>query len=271
MTSIFRQSFCAAAHFLVQSGAWFSWSGTCAGQKQPRWQSNRSRSTGWHSPAVPPVRSTSQPGAKTVEHPSGMCGPAGCCGSLRERDHVRLSFRRARGSSAFASVGGALGESSAVRAAGLCVNWAEVLHRCLRRTGAETPGWPARSRRRLAGRCRSSRESSRSSAGSAARSCRSACAPRGSSRRRRAAAPSTSAQSVLLATWCDSRNARCASRSMPSRTVPSLWSSDPAKRWHSARRRPSRRRAGRSPRRTATPCSRPCGSRSSVSRTLLNP
>ena len=34
--SILRQSFCAAAHVLVQSGAWLSWSGTCAGQKHPR-------------------------------------------------------------------------------------------------------------------------------------------------------------------------------------------------------------------------------------------
>ena len=41
------------------------------------WQSNRSRSTGWHSPAVPPVRSASQPGENTSEQPSGMCG---CCG-----------------------------------------------------------------------------------------------------------------------------------------------------------------------------------------------
>ena len=30
--SILRQSFCAAAHLPVQSGAWLSWSGTCAGQ-----------------------------------------------------------------------------------------------------------------------------------------------------------------------------------------------------------------------------------------------
>ena len=33
------------------------------------WQSNRSRSTGWHSPAVPPLRSASHPGEKTSEQP----------------------------------------------------------------------------------------------------------------------------------------------------------------------------------------------------------
>src|SRR5437868_2021238 len=41
------------------------------------WQSNRSRSTGWHSPAVPPLRSASHPGEKTSEHPSGKCGICG--------------------------------------------------------------------------------------------------------------------------------------------------------------------------------------------------
>src|SRR6188472_3484971 len=44
------------------------------------WQSNRSRSTGWHRPAVPPVRSASHPGEKTIEQPGGMCGASGCCG-----------------------------------------------------------------------------------------------------------------------------------------------------------------------------------------------
>src|SRR5712691_7160873 len=47
------------------------------------WQSNRSRSTGWHNPAVPPARSASQPGENTSEQPIGKCGPAppaGCCG-----------------------------------------------------------------------------------------------------------------------------------------------------------------------------------------------
>src|SRR4051812_41238513 len=38
------------------------------------WQSNRSRSTGWQSPALPPVRSASQPGENTSEQPSGKCG-----------------------------------------------------------------------------------------------------------------------------------------------------------------------------------------------------
>src|SRR5215831_18776888 len=41
------------------------------------WQSNRSRSTGWHRPAVPPVRSASHPGEKISEQPSGKCGFAG--------------------------------------------------------------------------------------------------------------------------------------------------------------------------------------------------
>src|SRR5206468_9973176 len=44
--SILRQSFAADAHLSVQSGALFKWSGTCAGQPHPRWQSNKSRSTG---------------------------------------------------------------------------------------------------------------------------------------------------------------------------------------------------------------------------------
>src|SRR5579871_1859897 len=41
------------------------------------WQSNRSRSTGWHSPAVPPLRSASHPGENTSEQPSGKCGFCG--------------------------------------------------------------------------------------------------------------------------------------------------------------------------------------------------
>ena len=32
ITSILRQSFWAAAHFFVQSGAWFSYGGECIGQ-----------------------------------------------------------------------------------------------------------------------------------------------------------------------------------------------------------------------------------------------
>src|SRR5204863_8240044 len=41
------------------------------------WQSKRSRSTGWHSPAVPPVRSASHPGENTSEQPSGKCAACG--------------------------------------------------------------------------------------------------------------------------------------------------------------------------------------------------
>src|SRR5256885_7355699 len=41
------------------------------------WQSTRSRSTGCHSPAVPPLLSASHPGEKTSEHPSGKCGICG--------------------------------------------------------------------------------------------------------------------------------------------------------------------------------------------------
>ncbi len=33
-----------------------------------------SRSTGWQSPAVPPVWSASHPGENTSEQPSGKCG-----------------------------------------------------------------------------------------------------------------------------------------------------------------------------------------------------
>src|SRR3954447_20024913 len=41
------------------------------------WQSNRSRSTGWQSPAVPPLLSASHPGENTSEQPSGKCGICG--------------------------------------------------------------------------------------------------------------------------------------------------------------------------------------------------
>src|SRR5262245_28440299 len=41
------------------------------------WQSNRSRSTGWQRPAVPPVRSASHPGENTSEQPIGKCGSSG--------------------------------------------------------------------------------------------------------------------------------------------------------------------------------------------------
>ena len=50
-----------------------------------------SRSTGWHSPAVPPVESASQPGENASEQPSGMCG---CDGRLLQRDDVLISFGR---------------------------------------------------------------------------------------------------------------------------------------------------------------------------------
>ena len=79
------------AHVLVQSGAWFNWSGTCAGQKQPMWQSNRSRSTGWQSPAVPPLTSASHPGANTNEHPRGIWTPGACCGNCSATTSLSLS------------------------------------------------------------------------------------------------------------------------------------------------------------------------------------
>ena len=69
------------------------------------WQSNRSRSTGWHSPAVPPVRSASQPGENTSEQPIGKCG-AGCgcvracrCSATTSPSELRsrcLAFRSTR-------------------------------------------------------------------------------------------------------------------------------------------------------------------------------
>src|SRR5580765_4085942 len=57
------------------------------------WQSKRSRSTGWHSPAVPPARSASHPGENTSEQPIGKCGPWGCCGG---RCSATTSFSVAR-------------------------------------------------------------------------------------------------------------------------------------------------------------------------------
>ena len=57
------------------------------------WQSKMSRSTGWHSPAVPPFASASQPGENTSEHPSGKCG-AVCGTRCRGRERVGEAFAR---------------------------------------------------------------------------------------------------------------------------------------------------------------------------------
>ena len=187
------------------------------------WQSNRSRSTGWHRPAVPPLRSASQPGEKTSEQPFGMCGGSGCCGGP-PCCSATTSLRHGRD----------LSMRAALRLIGVRCFMRLSPEPLRHRTAAGTRDSSPRSRRRSRDTCASSRESTRSSAGSGGRSSRSACAPRDSSRRRRSAAPSTSGSRSC--SRCDaSRGTPAASpTTTPSGTLPSLCSSEPAKRWQSA-------------------------------------
>ena len=182
-----------------------------------------SRSTGWQSPAVPPVRSASQPGENASEQPRGICAGA-CCGvpppvpAARRHRPARRRRRASRRSIAHVPE----------HPPRLAVNGLQMLHRsseCVTHRASDQATGSASTLVAIelcqirwiplgeltvhpADRRPSSRESTRKSAGSGASSPRTACALRGSTLPSTTAAPST---------CCNRSCRRCgASRETPS-------------------------------------------------------
>ena len=241
-----RQSFCAAAHLLVQSGAWFSWSGHGpARSTRDGSRRYRARPAGRARPCrrsirFPPRRERQRAAERNVRP-----APAGCCSATTSplsREHLvitRCAFRLI-----------------ALR----CVTVPPPLSLRRDRIARENPGFAPTARRTPAGRYPSIRESIRSNAGSAPRRAVSHVRFVIAARPHRAAAPSRCGSRSCRR--CDGARGTPPARSDRCRlvTVPSLCASIPAKRWHSATSPSVETPISPGRRRTDTPCSRPCGS-----------